>query len=48
MNILAAFPKYLHLEDAAVILPGSSVSPGPYGSDEPPGSTALTDPVGPT
>ena len=48
MNILAAFPKYLHSEDAAVILPGSSVSPGPYGSDEPPGSTAPTDPVGPT
>ena len=45
VNILATFPQYLHLEDAAVILPDSSVSPGPSGSDEPSGSTA---PVGPT
>ena len=35
----------MHLEDAAVIFPDSSVSPGLSGSDEPSGSTA---PVGPT
>ena len=38
----------MHLEDAAVIFPDSSVTPGPSGSDELSASTAPTDPVGPT